>query len=33
MEIRKGERRDLDELSQLYDDLNDYLDHHINYPG
>ena len=24
---------DLDEISELYDSLNDYLDGHVNYPG
>lgn len=33
MEIRKGTLRDIDELSALYDALNDYLESHINYPG
>lgn len=33
MEIRKGTPRDIDELSALYDALNDFLESHINYPG
>lgn len=33
MQIRKGTQKDIDELSALYDELNDYLEHHINYPG
>ena len=33
MNIRKGTIQDLDEISVLYDTLNDYLDCHINYPG
>ena len=33
MLIRKGTPEDLEELTSLYDDLNDYLEAHINYPG
>ncbi|MCI6006635.1 MAG: hypothetical protein SOY73_00420 [Blautia sp.] len=33
MEIRKGTMQDIDELSALYDDVTDYLETHINYPG
>lgn len=33
LEIRKGTMRDIDELSALYDDVTDYLETHINYPG
>lgn len=33
MEIRKGTMQDIDELSELYDDVTDYLETHINYPG
>ncbi len=33
LEIRKGTSQDMKELSALYDDLNDYLEHHTNYPG
>ena len=33
MEIRKGTNEDVKMISQLYDELNDYLSHHINYPG
>ena len=28
-----GKERDIDELEQLYDDLNDYLESGVNYPG
>jgi len=31
--IRKANYNDIDTLAQLYDDLNDYLEQHINYPG
>lgn len=31
--IEKGTIKDADELDELYDDLNDYLSTHINYPG
>ena len=33
MIIRKGENTDIDELENLYDELNDYLEATINYPG
>lgn len=33
MEIRKGTQQDIDEVSALYDDICDYLEKHINYPG
>lgn len=33
MEIRKGTGKDIDELAALYDELNDYLESHTNYPG
>lgn len=33
MQIRKGTTQDIDELATLYDDLNDYLECHTNYPG
>ena len=33
MYIRKGTSQDINELSALYDELNDYLESHINYPG
>jgi ribosomal protein S18 acetylase RimI-like enzyme len=33
IKIEYGIAEDLDELAQLYDDLNDYLAEHINYPG
>lgn len=33
VEVRKGTIRDIDEVSALYDELNDYLECHINYPG
>jgi len=31
--IRKGIISDIDELENLYNDLNDYLEANINYPG
>jgi len=31
--IERGTREDLNELARLYDDLNDYLDATVNYPG
>lgn len=31
--IDKGTSRDVDAVERLYNDLNDYLDSHINYPG
>lgn len=33
MTIELGTESDIDALEALYDDLNDYLDSHINYPG
>jgi Acetyltransferases len=33
MNIRKGAPDDLDELESLYNELNDYLEANINYPG
>lgn len=33
MEIRKGIKSDIEQLAQLYDDLNDHLNNNINYPG
>lgn len=33
LEIRKGKMQDIEELAALYDELNDYLETHINYPG
>lgn len=33
MEIRKGTRQDIDELAALYEEMTDYLDCHVNYPG
>lgn len=33
MQIRKGTEDDVDEVSALYDELNDYLESHVNYPG
>ena len=33
IEIRHAREVDLDELERLYDNLNDYLAGHINYPG
>lgn len=31
--IELGRENDIDELEKLYDDLNDYLEEGINYPG
>lgn len=31
--IEQGIKSDIDELAQLYDDLNDYLESRVNYPG
>ncbi len=31
--IELGTNKDIDELEQLYNDLNDYLEENINYPG
>lgn len=31
--VEKGSAEDLDELAALYDELNDYLECHTNYPG
>jgi ribosomal protein S18 acetylase RimI-like enzyme len=31
--IEKGTKSDIEELSKLYDDLNDFLEAGINYPG
>ena len=31
--IELGKINDIDELEQLYDDLNDYLAKGVNYPG
>lgn len=33
LSIEKGTLQDVDELEKLYDDLNDFLASHINYPG
>lgn len=33
MKIRKGIQTDIDGLEKLYNDLNDYLSSHTNYPG
>lgn len=33
MKLEKGTISDLEELIRLYDDLNDYLECHTNYPG
>ncbi len=33
MNIRKGTPEDIDELEALYNELNDYLEVNINYPG
>ena len=31
--IEKGTKYHIDQLEQLYDDLNDFLENSINYPG
>jgi len=33
MEITKATINDIDEIAQLYDDLNDYLESTTNWPG
>lgn len=33
MEIRKATLRDLDRVAVLYDEVNEYLESHMNYPG
>lgn len=33
LEIRKGRMQDIDEISDLYDTVTEYLESHINYPG
>ena len=33
MKIKKGTKYNIEEIESLYNDLNDYLDSHINYPG
>ncbi len=33
MKIEKGTISDVNELEALYDDLNDYLERHTNFPG
>ena len=33
MQIRKGTEKDIEEVSALYDAVNDYLERHTNYPG
>lgn len=33
LEIRLGDRRDIDAIENLYNDVNDYLELTINYPG
>ena len=33
MNIRKGLISDIDNLENLYNNLNDYLEANINYPG
>ncbi|MGC6176000.1 GNAT family N-acetyltransferase [Lacrimispora sp. 38-1] len=32
-EIRKGTPEDIEQIAELYDAVNDYLESHINYPG
>lgn len=31
--MERGKKSDIDELEQLYNDLNDYFEHHTHYPG
>ncbi len=31
--IEKGTQKDIDELAGLYDDINDFLEQGVNYPG
>ncbi|MDD6886927.1 MAG: GNAT family N-acetyltransferase [bacterium] len=33
MQIRKGTTEDIEAVSALYDDVNDYLESHTNFPG
>ncbi|WP_337982970.1 hypothetical protein [Lysinibacillus sp. C5.1] len=33
MKIEKGTNCHIEEIESLYNELNDYLDAHINYPG
>ncbi|MGE7115055.1 hypothetical protein [Lysinibacillus sp. NPDC047702] len=33
MKTEKGTKYNIEEIEPLYNDLNDYLDSHINYPG
>ena len=33
LRIRKAELRDVVAVAALYDELNDYLSKHVNYPG
>ena len=33
MIIRLGKEKDIDEIEKLYNELNDYLEKNINYPG
>lgn len=33
MIIRLGVEKDIDKLEELYNELNDYLEAHVNYPG
>lgn len=33
MEVRKGEEKDIDAVAALYEELTEYLESHINYPG
>ena len=33
MIIRLGVETDIDKLEELYNELNDYLEAHVNYPG
>lgn len=31
--VRKASEKNLDEIKQLYDKINEYLETHVNYPG
>ena len=33
MDIRVGNEEDIDSLEELYNNINDYLESTINYPG
>lgn len=33
LQMRKAMMEDIDEIAELYDNLNDHLEAHVNYPG